>query len=91
MKVNLSIEAAEQLQQLLDYLEINWSVKVRDNFIQKLDRSIQIIIETPFAFPASEKFPGLRKCVITPQTIAFYRVKENEVEVISLIDARHIV
>jgi|GEM_PF-4575844 len=35
MKVNLSIEAAEQLQQLLDYLEINWSVKVRDNFHSK--------------------------------------------------------
>lgn len=57
MKVYLSIEAAEQLQKLLDYLENNWSVKVRDNFILKFDRSLQIIAEIPFAFPGSDKFP----------------------------------
>lgn len=88
MRVYLSIEAAEQLQQLLDYLEANWSIKVRDNFIAKLDRSMKIIENRPFAFPSSEKFPGLRKCVLTRQTLIFYRIFENEVEIISLVDAR---
>lgn len=88
MKVYLSIEAAEQLQRLVEYLETSWSFKVRDNFILKLDRSINIIAKTPFIFPASEKFPGLRKCVITSQTVIFYRVRENEIEIIALMDAR---
>jgi len=41
MKVYLSAEAAEQLQHILEYLEENWSVKMRDNFISKLERSFQ--------------------------------------------------
>ena len=61
---------------------------MRDNFIAKLDRSMKIIENSPFAFPPSEKFPGLRKCVLTRQTVAFYRIFENEVEIIALVDAR---
>lgn len=49
---------------------------------------MKIIENEPFAFPASGKFPGLRKCVLTRQTLAFYRIFENEVEIISLVDAR---
>ena len=40
------------------------------------------------AFPKSDKFIGLRKCVITPQTVAYYRIKENEIEMITFIDSR---
>jgi len=88
MKVYLSAEAAEQLQHILEYLEENWSVKVRDNFISKLERSFQLMSKMPFLFPASEKLPGLRKCVITPQTISYYRVNGDEIEVIAILDAR---
>ena len=44
----------------------------------------------PYGFPASQGFPGLRKCVITAQTIAYYRVDKSmkEVEIIAVIDSR---
>ena len=88
MKLYLSDQAAEQLDGLLAYLELEWSVRVRDNFLQKFDRSFQAIRRLPFGFPASEKFIGLRKCVITPQTSAFYRVGNEEIEVIAIFDNR---
>lgn len=88
--VYLSIEATEQLDQLLDYLEFNWSSKVRDNFLIKLDRSFSTISTMPYAYPASQKMPHLRKCVITPLTVAYYRINEEniEVEIITVIDSR---
>ncbi len=44
----------------------------------------------PYAFPTSKKMPDLRKCVITPLPIAYYRIQEEEIEVeiITIIDSR---
>ena len=51
---------------------------------------MDIMGSMPYIFPPSEKFPGLRKCVITPQTTAYYRVDEirKEVEIIAVLDNR---
>lgn len=48
------------------------------------------ISKVPYGFPVSQKFPGLHKCVITAQTIAYYRINEdrNEIEIIAVIDSR---
>ncbi len=90
MKVFLSKTAGEQLHQVIDYLEQRWSDKVRDNFISKLQRSMETIAQMPYGFPDSAGFPGLRKCVITAQTIAYYRINEarKEIEIIAIIDSR---
>ena len=44
----------------------------------------------PYSFPESQRMKGLRKCVITSQTSAFYRVDEGEkeIEIIAIIDNR---
>ncbi|MCU0355863.1 MAG: hypothetical protein MUD08_19355 [Cytophagales bacterium] len=57
-------------------------------FLNKLDASLSVIVAQPEAFPASRKMPGLRRCVVTPQTILYYRIRQNEIEVIALSDAR---
>jgi len=51
---------------------------------------MDIIEQMPYGFPASQSFPGLRKCVITSQTTAFYRINEDaqEIEIIAIIDSR---
>ena len=88
MKIYLSPLAQQQLPVLMDYLEENRPPKVRDNFLDKLDASLSVIAAQPEAFPASQKMPGLRRCIITPQTIPYYRIQQNEIEVVALNDAR---
>ena len=66
--VYLSIEASEQLDQLIEYLETKWSARVRDNFLAKLDRSLNTISTMPYAYPTSKKMPHLRKCVVMSLT-----------------------
>ena len=90
MNVVLSPTAGEQLHQIINYLEQRWSTKVRDNFIHKLERTMDAIALMPYAYPVSKKLPGIHKAVITPQTIAYYRIDKtrNEVEIIAVVDAR---
>jgi plasmid stabilization system protein ParE len=88
MKIVLSEKAAEQLAALLDYLEFDWSPRVRDAFVLKMERSFDAIRTFPGGFPASEKFSGLHKCVITPQTSAYYQIGEESIEIIAFFDNR---
>ena len=88
MNVFLSKIANEQLNDLAFYLEVKWSIKVRDNFLAKFDRSIRSISLMPLSYPSSDKFPGLRKCVVTSQTSIFYRIHDNAVEIVFVVDNR---
>jgi plasmid stabilization system protein ParE len=49
MPVYLSQTAYDQLHQILDYLEENWSSSVRDNFLDKLERSMEAIGQFPYS------------------------------------------
>ncbi len=62
-KIVLSKRASKNLEKLLEYLETKWSKRVKDNFIKKLDRSLQILKEKPESSPKSDIVKGLCKCV----------------------------
>ena len=88
MQVILSKRAKTKLENLLEYLETEWSATSKYDFIKKLDRSISQISKLPVSCPESKKFPGLFKCVITRQTIIYYRIKDQSIEIITLFDTR---
>jgi plasmid stabilization system protein ParE len=46
-KVILSKRASSKLEKLLEYLEIEWSENVKQNFIRKLDTTLEIIKKYP--------------------------------------------
>ena len=86
--VVISKLAERKLEKLFEYLTLNWSIKVKNEFITKLDKNISLIKEQPESFPLSEKGKGLRKCVITKQTILFYRFDKEKIKIVTLFDSR---
>ncbi|AKP49788.1 type II toxin-antitoxin system RelE/ParE family toxin [Cyclobacterium amurskyense] len=87
-KVFLSKTAEKKLDKLFEYLITEWSVKVKTDFVEKLDSSIEIIKNQPEIFPESKKGEGLRKCVITKQTILYYRYNSKRINIVTLFDTR---
>lgn len=87
-EVRLSKQAMKRLDKLLVFLEEEWSIKVKNNFIKKLDRSLKQLQEHPSSFPESEKIAGLRKCVVTKQTTIFYKYSTSTVYIVSVFDNR---
>jgi len=90
MKVFLSELAEKKLLKLNDFLLENWSLKVRNDFINKLTSKINQIAEQPESCPQSSEFKGLFKCVVTKQTTFFYRINfdRKEIEIITVFDTR---
>jgi plasmid stabilization system protein ParE len=87
-EIRLSNRAMKKLDSLLVYLEKEWSTKVKQDFILKLDKALKQIQKLPDSFPESEKIRGLRKCVVTKQTTVFYKYSETAINVVTIFDNR---
>ena len=87
-KVVISKTAERKLEELFEYLIEKWSVKVKKDFVEKLDSSIEIIKNQLEIFPESKKGKSLRKCVITKQTTIYYRYNSKRINIVTLFDTR---
>ena len=87
-KVVISKTAEKKLEKLFEYLIKEWSVKVKKDFVEKLDSSIEIIKNQPEIFPESKKGKSLRKCVITKQTTLYYRYNSKQINIVTLFDTK---
>lgn len=86
--IKLSKRTTKKLDELLEYLENEWSEKVKINFIDKLDRKLKLIKSNPESFQKSDVVKGLHQCVITSQITIYYRYDNDFVYVVTLFDNR---
>ncbi|UZO79559.1 type II toxin-antitoxin system RelE/ParE family toxin [Aquimarina sp. ERC-38] len=87
-KVIISKTAQKKFDNLFEYLVDEWLERVKNKFIEKLDKSIHVIRTNPEAFPKSDKAKGLRRCVITKQTTLYFRYNNKRIEVVTIFDTR---
>ncbi len=76
------------LNKILIYLEREHSDKLQRDFFKKLDYSFNAIILNPESFPVSNFRKTVRKCVVSKQTTIFYKIRKNDVVVVSVFDTR---
>ena len=88
MKIILSAKASQQLIDLFQYLKTTFSVATRKKFQKRLEKYIAAIKLLPEGFPESGIYPGCRKCVVSKQTSLIYRVREDIIEILAILDNR---
>lgn len=87
-RVYLSPLAERKLTLVLEYLETEWSEKIKYDYLQTLKQQLEKISQNPTAYPALRGFKEVRKCQVTKHNSLFFRYSESEVEVISHFDNR---
>lgn len=87
-QIVLTKTAEQKLNKLFNYLEKNWSQKVKLRFIYKLEQSLNIIRQNPKAFPISEIKKGLHKCIVTRQTTIYFTFDEENIYFLTVFDNR---
>ncbi len=88
MEVYLSPLAEKKLQELLNYLQDRWSLRVRNKFLNKILASISLIRSYPESCQVIRDFPNVRKCVVSKEASFYYRIHANAIEIITIIDNR---
>ena len=86
--VRLSKKASVKFDNIIEHLKSEWSEKVKDEFILKLDKAMDHLAQFPASHPKSETIKGLHRYVITRQTTIFYRFNKNVVTIVTLFDNR---
>jgi plasmid stabilization system protein ParE len=80
--------AEKKLIGLLNYLIEEWSIKAKDNFKLILDEKLEQVSQFPESCIQSKQLFNLHFCVVTKQTSFLYRIKNDEIEVITVFDNR---
>lgn len=73
---------------MIEYLEKEWPENVKDEFINKLDKSIDQIRKYPESSEESKIKKSVRKFVVTKQTTIFYSFDSNTIKALTLFDNR---
>lgn len=87
-KLFWSDRALEDLQNIIKYLEEEWSQREIRNFAKRLDRRLEVISTSPRLFPKTAKRKNIRRSVLTKHTVIYYEIKERIVTVVALFDPR---
>ncbi len=87
-RIVLTPTAEKDLESIVDYLFTEWGQVVCDNFLNRFEEVCEIIALTPDMYPLTSKNRKVRKCVLNKQNVVYFRVHENNVEVITIFDTR---
>ncbi len=87
-KATWSPAAENDLRKILDYLQNKWNPHVINRFINKIDDSIELILEDTKIFSIINHELQIRKCVITKQNTLYYREVTYGIEIVRLFDSR---
>jgi len=82
MKVKWTNQASNSLEDLINYLEIHWSMREIKNLETKLAKTIAIISGHPDVFPASKSFPRLRKALVDKNNYLIYKYDKDEESIV---------
>ena len=83
----LSPIAEYKLLKLLDYIEVEFGINSRNKFLNTFSENIRLIEMNPFSCPETE-IHGVYKNVVTRQTSFYFRIKNYDIEVVTLTDNR---
>jgi plasmid stabilization system protein ParE len=80
--------ALEDYDKLLEYLYDEWGEEITLRVIDEINQTIARIQTSPEQFPIFLKRRNVRRCVASPQTSIFFKVKRDYIEISALFDNR---
>jgi len=90
MTVFWTPQAIQSFEENIDWLELHWTNREIENFINDTDAIIESIKQNPYLFTASEKENTIRKGMVNSIVSVFYRVRhaEGEIDILLFWDGR---
>jgi plasmid stabilization system protein ParE len=78
----------KELEDTIEYLEENWTEKELQNLALNIEETLKLITQNPELFQVSEIKKNIRRAIIFSHNTMYYRVKNNQIEIISFFSNR---
>jgi plasmid stabilization system protein ParE len=86
--VIISERAENNLDNIVKYLLADWSEQVKDSFLARLKKTVNLLSIDPYIFQEFSKRKRIRKCLITKHNTMYYRIVGKTVQIITIHDTR---
>ena len=73
---------------IIEYLQKEWSERTVEEFINKVEKKVELLKSFPKIGMKSEKRKGLRKLILSSQNMLVYRIKEHRIILLDIYDTR---
>lgn len=83
-----SDRASDELTSVLEYIENEWSLRISNEFTKLFNEKIINIQSNPFLYPPFRNKKNVRRCIISKHVSLYYRIKSDEIQIITLFDNR---
>jgi len=83
-----SLESSNKVQSIIEFLLDEWGEKEAYTFLNRLKKFEKLVVKYPKLYPASQYDENLRRAVITKFQSAIYRIDDNSIRVITILDHR---
>ncbi len=80
--------SVNDFEEVLNYLDNEWTEKVANRFIDLTEEFIHQISINPKQFPLIHKRKKIRKCVITKHNSLYYRELKTKIDILRIYDTR---
>jgi plasmid stabilization system protein ParE len=80
--------ALENFHDVIAYLEENWPEQVIKDFVRRTEKILALIAENPQIFRQISEYSSLREAVITKHNLLIYKVRQDQIVLLSLFDTR---
>ena len=87
-KVIVSKRFQTDASRIYEYLIQNFSVKDGLSFLDKIEERVELITKYPTIGRLSQKKVKVRSISLTPYNLLFYRITNNNIEILRLFDTR---
>lgn len=90
MKVNWTPEAVETFEQIIENINVYWTQKEINTFIEQTDKVIEHIQQNPYLYKSTQKNKQVRKGFVNHLVSMFYKVnlKNKQIEIITFWNNR---
>lgn len=86
-QLTFSRRSINDIRKISEYIEFKFSLRIKIEFLEKLQKNLDYISSNPENFPLTE-YEFLRKCVVSKQTSVFYTIRSKDIAVVSVFDTR---
>ena len=88
LKIRWTEEATNNLENIISYLETNWTEKELKSFFTKLEKQLELLSIFPQAYPISLKRKKIHRCVFTKNLTIYYTIDNGFITLLSIFDTR---
>ena len=87
-RIRWTDNALKELVETIAFLETNWTEKELRKLSDALDKTLNLISQNPYLFQSSDLKKDIRRAVILSLNSLYYRIKDQDVEILSFFSNR---